>query len=762
MFSSSLVAQNSGDLQDGLYTASAKYGLQRMTEISQIARAEDIWSGFMIYLLLLTAGVFLLCEVVAGITWLWSKYHDDSGDSRAQNLSFLLGLVLRIYLNLFACPILTFSFFQFIVTKDGPAYLTALAALVLAAWIISAIWVSRILLRTKPRQLLHDDLPTMLRYGTLYNTYNEQGTIFFLVEFITTFMRAITIGAIQASGLAQIILLAVIELFYFFCILIIKPFDRETSMNIITCLTSVLRFILIFLSLPFLGSLNIYIVTKQWLGYVILIIHALVSLLFLMHGIQVVVEVILRYYGVATDEMTGAIYSLKQLSKRRRTTEDDIPMLDSKRAQSQRLVSHKPGSSMEGRGLLISDDPSSGTLRTPTADGTPSTFNRDSAFEEIYIASPSSENGVFTNNRDSIGYYRKPRQRGSHDRPNFNPLLGREPEEDVANTDGTLLDAIRSGIISPPPPGVDYAVRESDIYYTKRATHRKKRRHRRKEDTGAEVAEAKETDLADNTSPYDQETYASDDSDSNRQTRYSDYGGMTSALADGGGVLAIGKHRSRNPNSMVGLLDGDSSLPYSPDYDAEAGAAPAARPNVLLNWFRNKKQQLFGKGYEEPSIEPRGFEVIRRGPIRPRRQSSEFSSSDSESESARDSTNQTVPDENAQEARHVPEQSPKRMSVINALETASLIAESVPDSAEDTSAPAIPPRSPRPRILRPTIIHHQREPSDSYIETSAGTFIFPTSPKTSQGTSSNPVPSSSSPPGVASSSTEETKYANRE
>lgn len=754
LFPSSIISENIGDLRDGLYYSNATYGLQRMGQVNQIAGPKNVWPTFIIYLLLLTAGVFLLCELVAGATWAWKKYREDTSDLRTRNVSFLVGLIFRIYLNLFALPILTFSFFQCVVTRDGPVYLTVLATLVILAWVTAAIWVSRVVIKTKPRQVIYDDLPTMLRFGTFYNTYNEQGAAFFTVELIATFLRGMTMGALQTSGLVQIILLAIIELFNFFCILIVKPFDRETSMNLISSLSSILRFILIFLSLPFLGSLDIDMVIRQWLGYSILIIHAIVFLLFLMHGLQVIVEVILRYNGVATDEMTGAIYSLKQLSRRQKNG-DSIAMEDTKYrpAMLHHAVSHKPGSSMEGRGLLVSDDPNSSNRSTlPSAEGSTavsSAANRDSTFEDVYVASPTSDNSFLVGTRDSVGYYRKPRRRNSSDNANLNQVLFGDVQDDGTQTkpqneNGEELNAMRIGIVSPPPAGVNYAVRESDVYYTKRAEPRKKnkRHHHGKHASTAGLEAGVVGNETGNGNPYDYKHFGSTEYDPSQSNRNSDYGGALGELATSGGVLTVSKHRSRNPNSMVGLLDGDrsSQLLDASDFGMTSPKEPqSSRFGGVMNWLKEKKKVLFFTGYEEPSIEPQGFEVFRRGPLRAHQAPSEYSGHSSDDNSVEEQDIQAAPIENTNLPS--PERSHNNLTVVNSAER-NLMSDSIA-TGNFTLGPLVNEQTPnpplKPSILRPTIIHHRRDPSDSYVESNAGTFIFPTSPTTAPGTLSNPT-----------------------
>lgn len=680
-FTSSLISSSTGNHNDGLFNGNALYGLERMSQINQVPHAYDVWAGFILYLLCIGAAVLLICEFIAVSTWAWKKYKQDTSDLRNRNLSFIYGIGLKLSHHLFALPLITFSFFQCILTNrgGGPVYLSILSTLVLVAWILIAIYICRHLSKVNPRQALYDDMATLLRYGTFYNTYNEHGSIFFVVELTTTFFRGMTFGAIQMSGLAQIILLAVIELFYFFCILIIKPYDSETSMNLISSLFTVLRFMLIFLSLPFLESLNIDLVVRQWLGYVILILHGLVVLLFLMHGIQVIVEVLLRNNGVVTQEHTGAIYSLKQLSRRKRTAEA-IPLNDSKSYMSAPVdehLRHHHGASIDGRTMLLSEDVNTIGGLSPVANSKnalsplviqqvapallPTGGTARDSYHDEYMSSPISRNSFMldeNSNRNSGGYYRKPRRRGSsHDMgsPTANSSSDAERDPDY-----------RIGLVSPPPKGVDYAVRESDVYYTKSGQRelKKKRKHfKRKqknssvdsvEDLGTQPAQEEHT----STNSYDYGPYVGGD------LRYSAYEALPSSeITDSGGVLTGGgsesKRRSRNPNSMVGLLDHDASggsPMYHYEYDPErhsstemrledtgfavnqqghkgSGQANDSSKNKIMNWFKEKRNSLFfpNKNYfEEDALEPRGFEVLRRGPIIPYKSTA---SSDSESES---------------------------------------------------------------------------------------------------------------------------------
>lgn len=732
-FSSTIVAHNDGDLTDGLYVGNSTYGLGRLAEISQVSTAYDVWGNFMVCLLILTAGIVIFCEVVAATTWAWKKYKRDTSDLQTRILSFTIGLVMRIFFNLFAYPLLAFSFFQCIITPRGtPIYLTVLAALVIVAWVLVAAWVTFRLLRTKPRQTIYDELNIILRYGTLFNTYNEQGSMFFIVDLITVLLRGVTVGAIQASGLAQLIILAIIELFNFFGILIIKPFDKDTSMNLIACLASTLRFILIFLSLPFLASFEIDVVVRQWLGYVILILHALVVLLFLMHALQVTIEVISRYDGVGADGKAGAIYSLKQLSRRRKKTN---AMLEKEHSPSPDSILQKnaigrmpiedsvsidpitPGSRSREDSSLSATLLSRRLTYNGASAGPPSATTRESAFDEYYVSSPISDissTGARTplsaplsatlNNRNSGSYYRKPRRRASsHEWGNVNNYLQKDEPQTKVSEIGVKPEDASIDYASPPPSNVDYAVREADIYYTKHGQYaperRKKRRHKKRDDDGTEAEE-------DNVPIEYGSASGSIDLDS-----YKAHNGHSSNYNDTTGVLTSGKLKSRTPNSLIGLLEDEVSS-NTPVVSQEEHNNEGSSSGIA-GWFREKRQAFFSKGTEEPTIEPKGFEVIRRGPIRP------YQKSDSDESSEADDSVDSE-EEDAEPEQPVSTREPQRkMSVMN----------------------------PSRRSLADSRPNSQQIQSESH-EMSSGSFIIPTSSTSSLNPLGKPLSPGRSPPAL--------------
>lgn len=832
MFNQSFVSHNgSGKFADGVYATNGTFGLDRMSQVAQLAHAKDVWASFMVWLLVVTGAILVIGQLAVLGTWAWRKYRSDTYDLRSRAVSFAFGLVLRIFFRVFHLPLLVFCFFQCVIThmndQDGttnPAYLTVLAVLVLVSWVSLAVFISYHLWKRAQRPTIFDNLSTLLKFGTLYNTYTEESAMFFVIEFATSFLRALTIGGIQGSGLAQITLLAVIELAYFFAVVIIRPFDHKTSMNLISCIITGVRFTLIMLSLPFISSTGVSAYVRQWLGYVILLFHALALLLFLMRAIQVIIEVISRYTGAgAESKRAGAIYNLKQLSRRRRRPHVDMTELatttssennkpetpphsdgtemenvdqeedeySSRRQRYQRSQQdddlHRTPSSMN---MPVSASNSSAVTRGGYTAVYPSANNREGLFEDVFLSSPTSDisstggsapvpgppstsnpanSPVGFTRTPSLGtssnpaqakyssndtvYYRKPRRReSSHDWPSSPYLRTNIGEESVNdNSDNNEddyeeydedsgrdkkngnLDEIRMGVVSPPPPGVDYAVREADIYYRQRREYNKKRRrHKKQTDKNRNsVKNINGNDSSNNDNLHDKSinnntsgsnnTKVNDDESSSgrpeeellhdyepyggaasellgdisgsRQPRHSQRGGSgefdysqsstpgrlslvqsnESSHGDGlvsgaakhermeGGILQQhGPRRNRNLNSLVGLLETDEMYEWpgsaNPELDSSnsgvddsksakgLAAATAATTSAVTGWFSRVKT-IGGKirggilkdskpAEEDDLLKPRGFEVLRRGPIRSYRSSSSSSLSSTTSSSS--------------------------------------------------------------------------------------------------------------------------------
>ncbi|KZF22462.1 hypothetical protein L228DRAFT_153582 [Xylona heveae TC161] len=329
MFNESFVSHGNGtqSIVDGIYVYNSTYGLDRLSQLVGMTSVEDIWAGMVIWLLVILASMIVLIQLWFMLRWclrLLSNAHEE--DLRRKNLPLTVGNVIRIVFNYFLLPIVSLSMFQLVVSTKSPAYTVALAALLILALVGFAGWLLYLIARTRPRSYLFDDLPTVLLYGPLYNTYSDDKAPFALIPVLLTFIRGIAIGAIQPSGIAQLVLLAICEVIFILTLHAFRPFHSPTSMNAYHTFFAVIRLVATLLSVAFVPSLGVTEGPKGWIGYVILLIHAIVLVFcFCLNAVQTLVEVGARVAGAGGEEGVGGgvargglvkVFGMRQLSRR--------------------------------------------------------------------------------------------------------------------------------------------------------------------------------------------------------------------------------------------------------------------------------------------------------------------------------------------------------------------------------------------------------------------------------------------------------------
>ncbi|KAI1107893.1 integral membrane protein [Jackrogersella minutella] len=518
MFNESFVtkAEPWQNVVDGIYYTTGKYGLENIAQLDGMSQVQDIWAGMMVWLLVIIAAVLLLIQVGFFFRWLLRYInHVPEEDLRAKNMPFSAGNVIRLVFSYFLLPVVAISTFQLVVSPQSPGYLTALAAVTLVIIFGFAIWLMYLIVTTKPRSHLFDDLSTVLLYGPLYNTYSDEAAAFALIPIILTIMRGIAIGAVQPSGTAQIVILAVCEVIQILTLHAFRPFHSPTSMNAYHTGFSIVRFVCVILMVAFTPSLGISEGQKGWIGYVILLIHACVLVFgFFLNALQTIIEIIARLLGAGGDDIDGQtrgglskIFGARQLSRRvdrrggpsRQSQLSSSAMLGSETATKKgygRVRSESAGS----MGIIISPNQrSSSALDARSIDAysiplgsggafTPTTTTPGDASAFSFLPSP----GQATRPQPTADpYYRPPRARRATlddaDSSSFNRTRGSlgsvdlsnhrlsQPERPLADADDISATPPSAGRINPVPapapyipvfaPRADYSTREVDFYY---------------------------------------------------------------------------------------------------------------------------------------------------------------------------------------------------------------------------------------------------------------------------------------------------------
>ncbi|EER29624.1 hypothetical protein D8B26_003806 [Coccidioides posadasii str. Silveira] len=329
MFNESLASHGNGTqpLQDGVYSVNGTYGLDRMRQYIGMSANKDVWPGMVVWLLSVLAIITLVTQLAFSFQWLHRKIANvPEEDLRAKNLPFTLGNVIRIVFIYFLLPIVSLSMFQFVIASSSPVSTVALAAVLLVFLILFAGWFLVLIAKTRPRSYLFDDLPTVLLYGPLYNTFSDSAAPFAWISVLLTFIRGIAVGAVQPSGIAQIVLLAICEIILVLTVAAFRPFEYPTSMNAYYTVLAVIKCITILLNVAFVPSLGVSNSTRGWIGYVILVIHGVVLVFgFFLNAIQTLIEVIARLLGAGGEDGVegGAargglskVFGMRQLSRR--------------------------------------------------------------------------------------------------------------------------------------------------------------------------------------------------------------------------------------------------------------------------------------------------------------------------------------------------------------------------------------------------------------------------------------------------------------
>ncbi|KAK3299110.1 uncharacterized protein B0H64DRAFT_387167 [Chaetomium fimeti] len=521
MFNQSFVSKDPGwvSVRDGIYITDGIYGLQDLSQLVGMGTVDDIWAGMMVWLLVIIAGMIVLLQAGFFAQWLYrfvKKIPEE--DLRAKNIPFTLGNVIRIVFNYFLLPIVALSTFQLVVASGSPAYAVTFAVVTLILIVGFAAWLLYLIATTKPRAFLFDDLPTLLLYGPLYNTYSDEAAAFTLIPVLLTFVRGIAIGAVQPAGVAQVVLLAICEVIQILTLHAFRPFHSPTSMNAYHTLFSALRLITVLLMVAFVPSLGVTDGPKGWIGYAILVTHAGVLVLgFLLNAVQTIVEVFARMLGAGGDDIRGQsrgalskIFGMRQLSRRmsrrengpsRQSQLSSSAMLDadelsrtgyvmpsgrvrSESAGSIGMLMHRRQRSSSVLDNLSLDTParnfdSGASSFTPTTPGEASNFS--------YLPSPKQvlrHHGPF-GMQTPDPYYRPPRQRrptlDAPSSPSSNTVgtwqAGESPQKRLSQAGtGTLgdpaeiaaqisRDATPAPYTVPFAPRADYSTREVDFYY---------------------------------------------------------------------------------------------------------------------------------------------------------------------------------------------------------------------------------------------------------------------------------------------------------
>ncbi|WVO16355.1 hypothetical protein L204_104030 [Cryptococcus depauperatus] len=243
-------------------------------------------------------------------TWLRFRPRGEAG---AFHVATLYGNLIRLLL-MFHLPVTIFSVYQLYLGREASIVSRAFAALafVFISVLIPAFFLWRI--SKTPTGKLYDATRTLLSLGPMYNVYAEKRQMFRVFPLGASLATGIVIGAGQKSGLAQAIVIVVIEL----ALLIVPgfwyPWAEGASMGAPNVFLGSLRLVCMLLAMLLSKEISMTVTALDWITYTILILQAIIFVFFLLLLITKIIEGIIRLVGNAhfdesTHPLDGGIFA---------------------------------------------------------------------------------------------------------------------------------------------------------------------------------------------------------------------------------------------------------------------------------------------------------------------------------------------------------------------------------------------------------------------------------------------------------------------
>jgi hypothetical protein len=278
----------------GMYASNASYGLGFMTQMLRYPNMLNTLANSLINLIILIAPIFFLLILSS---WAFSP------SSSVHSLPFLLILqkaawtTIGVALCFFSVPLLSYISYDLILIGYLPNYRIGLAVIMLLIILGAGHFLVQVLDEQRGDHLKP---PRVNRLET-NNPNVDFHTIWRLlsrhIPHTMPLLQAIGVGGLQAFPLAQLFMLIVCEAF-----VIVSQLTSKRSLLVRTSTTvyiSVARLISLFLISIF--AMPITDTARQWIGYVVLILHGLAILagFFIKHAWKIY-ETVFR--GEAADQ----------------------------------------------------------------------------------------------------------------------------------------------------------------------------------------------------------------------------------------------------------------------------------------------------------------------------------------------------------------------------------------------------------------------------------------------------------------------------
>lgn len=170
-------------------------------------------------------------------TWLRFRIKGEAG---AFHAAALYGNLLRLVM-MFHLPITAFSTYQLYLMSKATILSRVFAALALV--VISLAIPAGVMLKVyrTPTGKLYDATRTLLSLGPLYNVYIEEKQMFRVFPIAASLITGVVVGAGQQSGIAQAVILVLVELAMLIIPAIWYPWGEGASMGAVNAFLGFIR-----------------------------------------------------------------------------------------------------------------------------------------------------------------------------------------------------------------------------------------------------------------------------------------------------------------------------------------------------------------------------------------------------------------------------------------------------------------------------------------------------------------------------------------
>ncbi|RSH82219.1 hypothetical protein EHS25_005929 [Saitozyma podzolica] len=307
---------------------------------------------------------------------------------------------------------------------------------------------------------------TLLALGTMYNVYVEDKQMFRVFPLCASLITGIVVGAGQASGIAQAVILVLVELVMLVVPAIWYPWGEGASMGAPHTFLGVIRVTSAVLVMILSPNLEMTSDASDWIAYAVLLLQAIAFIFFVLMLITKLVEGLIRLFGaVHFDESThpldgGLFAAIADLDCLNPLTGGKAAARKRRKRGSRQLQRNVSAAGSLTTQMML-DRHSQGVQRqasvAPTPFLTPYSHNSDSYFPGPYYSPPlgpppfdrrssdSRSDEPEHHNGNIMDAWRPPPSASGYVPPGvYAPAVG-SPDREDANTPARSFSVVRGG-----------------------------------------------------------------------------------------------------------------------------------------------------------------------------------------------------------------------------------------------------------------------------------------------------------------------------